>query len=78
MSDEDTNKREEELQKKREYQRVYEAKYKDEINRKRRERYDKGIGKRVTKTSAIKDALAKGVSDTELAGVVRKMYLDET
>jgi|MEHZ01.5.fsa_nt_MEHZ011555762.1_2 hypothetical protein len=43
MSDEDTNKREKELQKKREYQRVYEAKHKDEINRRRKER-EEAIG----------------------------------
>ena len=77
MSDdkEDQNaKREEALRKQREYQRVYEAKNKEEINRKRRERYAKGGKERKVITKAVlKDAVAKGLSDSEIAKLVREM-----
>jgi hypothetical protein len=67
-------KRQEELRKKREYQRAYEAKNREEINRKRRERYAKEEKERKVITKAIlKDAVAKGLSDAEIAKLVRDM-----
>ena len=74
--DQDT-KRQEELRKKREYQRAYEAKNREEINRKRRERYAKEGKERkerkVITKATLKDAVAKGLSDAELAKLVREM-----
>jgi len=72
MSERDT-KREEELRKKREYQRVYDAKHKGEILRKRRERYSKEIGRQVITKASLKDAVAKGLTDSEIAELVRRM-----
>jgi len=67
-------KRQEELRKKCEYQRAYEAKNRDEINRKRRERYAKeGKERKVITKATLKDAVAKGLSDAELAKLVREM-----
>ena len=67
-------KRQEELRKKREYQRAYDAKNKEEINRKRRERYAKeGKERKVITKAALKDAVAKGLSDAEIAKLVREM-----
>ena len=64
-------KREEALRKQREYQRAYEAKNKEEINRKRRERYAKE--RKVITKAILKDAVAKGLSDAEIAKLVREM-----
>ena len=64
-------KREEALRKQREYQRAYEAKNKEEINRKRREKYAKE--RKVITKAVLKDAVAKGLSDAELAKLVREM-----
>lgn len=72
MSERDT-KREEELRKKREYQKVYDAKHKEEILRKRRERYAKEIGRKVITKGLLKDAVAKGLTDSEIAELVRRM-----
>jgi len=88
MSERDT-KREEELRKKREYQNVYDAKHKEEILRKRRERYstlseeekrirnrkkyDRKMGKPVVTKGLLKDAVAKGLTDSEIAELVRRM-----
>jgi hypothetical protein len=67
-------KRREELRKKREYQRAYEAKNREEINRKRRERYAKeGKERKVITKAVLKDAVAKGLSDAEIAKLVREM-----
>jgi len=67
-------KRREELRKKCEYQRAYEAKNREEINRKRRERYAKeGKERKVITKAVLKDAVAKGLSDAELAKLVREM-----
>jgi hypothetical protein len=68
--DHDT-KREEALRKQREYQRAYEAKNREEINRKKREKYAKER-KLITK-AVLKDAVAKGLSDSEIAKLVREM-----
>ena len=64
-------KRQEELRKKREYQRAYEAKNKEEINRKKREKYAKE--RKVITKAILKDAVAKGLSDAEIAKLVREM-----
>ena len=64
-------KRQEELRKRREYQRAYEAKNKEEINRKRREKYAKE--RKVITKAVLKDAVAKGLSDAEIAKLVREM-----
>jgi len=64
-------KREEALRKQREYQRAYEAKNKEEINRKRREKYAKE--RKVITKAVLKDAVAKGLSDAEIAKLVREM-----
>jgi hypothetical protein len=64
-------KREEALRKQREYQRAYEAKNKEEINRKKREKYAKE--RKVITKAILKDAVAKGLSDAEIAKLVRKM-----
>jgi len=64
-------KRPEELRKQREYQRAYEAKNREEINRKRRERYAKE--RKVITKAVLKDAVTKGLSDTEIAKLVREM-----
>jgi len=64
-------KRQEELRKKREYQHAYEAKNKEEINRKKREKYAKE--RKVITKAILKDAVAKGLSDAEIAKLVRKM-----
>lgn len=64
-------KRQETLRKQREYQRAYEEKNKEEINRKRRERYA-NQNKVITK-GVLKDAVARGLSDSEIAHLVRKM-----
>jgi DNA-binding transcriptional regulator YhcF (GntR family) len=88
MSERDT-KREEELRKKREYQKVYDAKHKEEILRKRREsystlseeekrirnrkKYDRKMGKPVVTKGLLKDAVAKGLTDSEIAELVRRM-----
>lgn len=72
MSERDT-KREEELRKKREYQKVYDTKHKEEILRKRRERYSKEIGRQVITKASLKDAVAKGLTDSEIAELVRRM-----
>ena len=67
-------KRREELRKKCEYQRAYEARNREEINRKRRERYAREEKERKVITKAVlKDAVAKGLSDTEIAKLVREM-----
>ena len=77
MSDEKEDhdaKREEALRKRREYQRAYEAKNKEEINKKRRERYAKeGKERKVITKAVLKDAVAKGLSDAEIAKLVREM-----
>ena len=64
-------KRQEELRKKREYQHAYEAKNKEEINRKKREKYAKE--RKVITKAILKDAVAKGLSDAEIAKLVREM-----
>jgi len=64
-------KRRETLRKQREYQRAYEEKNKKEINRKRRERYA-NQNKVITK-GVLKDAVAMGLSDSEIVHLVRKM-----
>ena len=64
-------KRQEELRKRREYQRAYEAKNKEDINRKKREKYAKE--RKVITKAVLKDAVAKGLSDTEIAKLVREM-----
>ena len=64
-------KRQEELRKRREYQRAYEAKNKEEINRKKREKYAKE--RKVITKAILKDAVAKGLSDAEIAKLVREM-----
>ena len=64
-------KRQEELRKRREYQRAYEAKNKEDINRKKREKYAKE--RKVITKAALKDAVAKGLSDAEIAKLVREM-----
>jgi hypothetical protein len=64
-------KREEALRKQREYQRAYEAKNREEINRKRREQYAKE--RKVITKAVLKDAVAKGLSDAEIAKLVREM-----
>jgi len=64
-------KREEALRKQREYQRAYEAKNKEEINRKKREKYAKE--RKVITKAVLKDAVAKGLSDAEIAKLVREM-----
>ena len=64
-------KRQEELRKRREYQRAYEAKNKEDINRKKREKYAKE--RKVITKATLKDAVAKGLSDAELAKLVREM-----
>ena len=74
MSDdkEDQNaKRQEELRKRREYQRAYEARNKEDINRKKREKYAKE--RKVITKAILKDAVAKGLSDAEIAKLVREM-----
>jgi DNA/RNA endonuclease YhcR with UshA esterase domain len=73
MSDEDTSKRGEELRKKREYQKVYEAKHRDLLNMKRRERYETKIGKTVITKASLKEAVANGATNDELAEIVRRM-----
>ena len=88
MSERDT-KREEELRKKREYQKVYEARHREEITRKRKERYatlseeekriqnrkkyDRKMGKPVITKGLLKDAVAKGLTDSEITELVRRM-----
>ena len=72
MSERDT-KREEELRKKREYQKVYDARHREELNRKRKERYAKEIGRKVITKASLKDAVAKGLTDSEIAELVRRM-----
>ncbi len=64
-------KRQEELRKRREYQRAYEAKNKEDINRKKREKYAKE--RKVITKAILKDAVAKGLSDAEIAKLVREM-----
>ena len=64
-------KRQEELRKRREYQRAYEAKNKEDINRKKREKYAKE--RKVITKAILKDAVAKGLNDAEIAKLVRKM-----
>ena len=64
-------KREEALRKQREYQRAYEAKNREEINRKKREKYAKE--RKVITKAILKDAVAKGLSDAEIAKLVREM-----
>ena len=64
-------KRQEELRKRREYQRAYEAKNREEINRKKREKYAKE--RKVITKAILKDAVAKGLSDAEIAKLVREM-----
>lgn len=64
-------KRPEELRKQREYQRAYEAKNKEDINRKKREKYAKE--RKVITKAILKDAVAKGLSDAEIAKLVREM-----
>ena len=64
-------KRQEELRKQREYQRAYEAKNKEDINRKKREKYAKE--RKVITKAILKDAVAKGLSDAEIAKLVREM-----
>ena len=64
-------KRQEELRKKCEYQRAYEAKNKEDINRKKREKYAKE--RKVITKAILKDAVAKGLSDAEIAKLVREM-----
>src|SRR6056300_2044717 len=61
-------KRQEELRKRREYQRAYEAKNKEDINRKKREKYAKE--RKVITKAILKDAVAKGLSDAEIAKLV--------
>ena len=64
-------KRQEELRKRREYQRAYEARNKEDINRKKREKYAKE--RKVITKAILKDAVAKGLSDAEIAKLVREM-----
>ena len=67
-------KRQEELRKKREYQRAYEAKNRDEINSKTNEKgMQKKRERKVITKATLKDAVAKGLSDAELAKLVREM-----
>jgi len=72
MSERDTQ-REEELRKKREYQKVYDTKHKEEINKKRKERYAKEIGRSVITKASLKDALTRGLTDSEITELVRRM-----
>jgi len=69
--DQDAKRQEEALRKQREYQRAYEAKNKEEINRKKRERYAKE--RKVITKAILKDAVARGLSDAEIAKLVREM-----
>jgi hypothetical protein len=69
--DHDAKRQEEALRKQREYQRAYEAKNKEEINRKKRERYAKE--RKVITKAILKDAVARGLSDAEIAKLVREM-----
>jgi len=59
--------------KKREYQKVYDTKHKEEINKKRKERYAKEIGRSVITKASLKDALTRGLTDSEITELVRRM-----